>query len=184
MPQPAPEKQARKKPKTAIGMVVLAAVAASAALASLMMPLSDSGHDIVSAKVRMAAFKQAGKTLELPPVPLQERELAIKTMNLPEARARELRQQIEDGKTDIAWIDLWDDQAEDGDVIRVTSGGVSVDVSLHNQPVRLAVPVAPLSITGMVDGGGGITAGVRSSSGSIGTPVMQPGQTIIIGVRQ
>lgn len=82
----------------------------------------------------------------------------------------------------LAWITLWDTDAEDGDVVRIDSSGYSRTVTLSKQPVTIAVPVPHNSIirvTGIRDGeGGGITVGFASGAARAAFPIMSVGQTL------
>jgi hypothetical protein len=84
----------------------------------------------------------------------------------------------------LAWITLWDTDAEDGDTVRIDSAGFSQTVVLSNTPMTIAVPVisdGDVQITGAHDGTGGITVGVASGGAKIAFPIMSVGQTL--GVR-
>jgi hypothetical protein len=82
----------------------------------------------------------------------------------------------------LAWITLWDTDAEDGDVVRIDSGGYSRTVTLTKEPVTIAVPVprnSIISVTGIRDGeGGGITVGLASGVSRAIFPIMSVGQTL------
>ena len=82
----------------------------------------------------------------------------------------------------LAWITLWDTDAEDGDVVRIDSGGYSRTITLSKQPVTIAVPVphdSVISVTGIRDGeGGGITVGLASGASRAVFPIMSVGQTL------
>jgi len=85
----------------------------------------------------------------------------------------------------LARIQLWDSATQDGDVVELSSAGYQRTVSLLNQPVELTVPVdatSTVQITGVRDGGGGITLGVRSGLDATALPVMTPGQILIFPV--
>ena len=85
----------------------------------------------------------------------------------------------------LAWITLWDTDTNDADTVLVTSDGYSRTVVLTNQPVRFAVPIpitGTVKLTGVHDGGGGITVGVTSGSTPVPLPLMSEGQVIGIPV--
>jgi hypothetical protein len=86
----------------------------------------------------------------------------------------------------LAWVTLWDTDAEDGDVVRLDSEGYSRTVTLTKQPVRFAVPVprdGVIKITGIRDGeGGGITVGLASGTSQAVFPIMSVGQTLDLKV--
>ncbi|MBI3374540.1 MAG: hypothetical protein HY017_22675 [Betaproteobacteria bacterium] len=85
----------------------------------------------------------------------------------------------------LAWITLWDTDAEDGDTVRIDSSGFSSVVTLANTPVTFAVPVPDqgvINVTGVHDGGGGITIGAMSGARRVALPVMSLGQVLGIPV--
>jgi hypothetical protein len=85
----------------------------------------------------------------------------------------------------LAWITLWDTDAEDGDAVRVDSQGYSRTVTLTKQPVTFAIPIpvsGNINITGIQDGeGGGITVGLASGESKTVFPIMSVGQ--VLGLR-
>jgi hypothetical protein len=82
----------------------------------------------------------------------------------------------------LAWVTLWDTDAEDGDVVRLDSDGYSRTVTLAKKTVRFAVPVPRdgiINVTGIRDGeGGGITVGLASGTSQAVFPIMSLGQRL------
>jgi hypothetical protein len=82
----------------------------------------------------------------------------------------------------LAWVTLWDTDAEDGDAVRLDSEGYSRTVTLAKKPVTFAVPVPRdgiIKVTGIRDGeGGGITVGLASGASQAVFPIMSEGQTL------
>jgi hypothetical protein len=82
----------------------------------------------------------------------------------------------------LAWVTLWDTDAEDGDAVRLDSEGYSRTVTLTKKPLTLAVPVprdGVIKVTGIRDGeGGGITVGFASGPAKAVFPIMSVGQTL------
>ena len=87
----------------------------------------------------------------------------------------------------LAWVTLWDTDAEDGDAVRIDSGAFSRTVTLSKQPLTIAIPVPPNSVvkvTGIRDGeGGGITVGFASGGARAVFPIMSVGQTLGLRVQ-
>jgi len=84
----------------------------------------------------------------------------------------------------LVWLDLWDFAKQDGDIVQVSSAGYSIQVNLLKGVSRIAIPVDAshsVNITGMVDGGGGITLGVNSSGQALSL-VISPGQNYPLAV--
>ncbi len=82
----------------------------------------------------------------------------------------------------LAWVTLWDTDAEDGDVVRIDSQGYSRTITLTKQAVTFAIPVPAsgvVNVTGIRDGeGGGITVGLASGESKAIFPIMSVGQTL------
>jgi hypothetical protein len=87
----------------------------------------------------------------------------------------------------LAWITLWDSDAEDGDAVRIDSQGYSQTIVLKKQPLTIAVPVpldGVIKVTGVIDGeGGGITVGFASGASRAVFPIMSVGQVLGLKVR-
>jgi hypothetical protein len=87
----------------------------------------------------------------------------------------------------LAWLTVWDTDAEDGDAVRIDSGGYSRTITLTKAPVTFAVPVpgdSILRVTGIRDGeGGGITVGLASGGSRAIFPIMSVGQALGLNVK-
>ena len=87
----------------------------------------------------------------------------------------------------LVWVRLWDTDVEDGDVVRIESGGYSRTVTLTKNGITIAVPVSAsgqMRISGIRDGdGGGITVGLGSGSTRAILPIMSVGQVLTLNVR-
>ena len=103
-------------------------------------------------------------------------------MNLQANQIKALEADIKIGKIKLAWITVWDDMSVDGDIINIQAGGFSSQISLTHEKQKMAVPINSngVTITGVADGGGGITLGFLTSSGAMNLPVIATGQTISI----
>jgi hypothetical protein len=87
--------------------------------------------------------------------------------------------------TRLAYVTVWDSQTEDGDQVTLSSAGYELPVRLAKVPQTFAVPVdasATIKVTGLYDGGGGITLGIKSGTGAVMLPVMVPGQVLVLPV--
>lgn len=84
-------------------------------------------------------------------------------------------------QTKVAELVLWDDVAEDGDVVVIESATTNVSVALMHVPKTVYVPVVvgqAIQIRGVKDGGGGITLAFISGNSSVAAPVLGVGETI------
>ena len=92
---------------------------------------------------------------------------------------------ISNNEVALAWVELWDFAAVDGDVVSVTSAGYSVTIPLQGMPSRIPVPLdstGTITIIGIRDGGGGVTLGVQSGASAMSLPVLKVGQTLSLPV--
>lgn len=117
---------------------------------------------------------------------------ALASMNLKPEQARILKQELEkqatqpaDETTHLAWLDIWDFASQDGDVVHVSAAGYEMDVPMMNAQTRVAVPVdasKAVLVTGVKDGGGGITLGLKTGAGELLLPVIAPGESLTVPV--
>lgn len=188
-PQSAPSAPTRKRP--AWRLVLLGAALVFGLGAGLSAFWSEHSRDHLSSaeQARLQAEFAAASPLRLTPVTLGEQSAALDSMQLPAPEraelARELAVHTGDRRTTLAWLELWDFASQDGDVVRVSSSGYERQVPILNAPTRLAIPVVdgvPVTVTGVYDGGGGITLGVRSGAMPMSLPVLAPGAALVVPV--
>jgi hypothetical protein len=172
--------------------IALAAVAALAIGAGAYFGLAGGG-DAVSAQdaaSRTAAYQAlvAGGGMPLRLVTAAEVDDAIASLpdSVSPAQRAELREAVDHGQVRLAWLTLWDTQAQDGDVLRFESAAsFPVDVTALNAKTTIAVPFPAdgvVKVTGVRDGGGGITIALESGAAHIDWPTMQPGDTLNLPV--
>ena len=88
--------------------------------------------------------------------------------------------------TSLAWVVLWDFATEDGDAVNLSSAGYEIVITLSNKPTPVAIPVDAnhaIQLTGISDGGGGITVGIKSDTNNISLPILPVGEVLRIPVR-
>lgn len=193
------------------GLVAASSYALSDSWAKLGDDLTPS-----QARMRLEAF-QALDSLVASGVSAEDTEKALQGMHLSQAALQSVRSDLQvdtpahastapTRATDAApvvhplaqvqarsqrlklmWIRLWDTNAEDGDVVRIDSGGYSRTVRLTKRGDTFAVPVPSdgvIRVTGIKDGdGGGITVGLASGSSQAVFPIMSEGQVLGLKVR-
>ena len=134
---------------------------------------------------------QSATPVKLPAVTPQETTAAIASLQLDPLAAAAVKADAEAGKVKLVWLYLWDDRAEDGDAVTVTSGGMTVTVTLSNVGTEIALPVENIAnegglvmINGLRDGaGGGITLGVQTVGGApLHSPALNPGDVLPLPV--
>ncbi len=95
-----------------------------------------------------------------------------------------VRTELADGKLRLGWITVSDNYEEDGDWVRVGGAGFQQDVRLLHKPYTMAVPYLPgmpVTVTGLVDGGGGdITVSVSVGSAVVSLKPLKTGQVVQI----
>lgn len=97
--------------------------------------------------------------------------------------------QIQAKQVDMVALGLYDDCAEDGDVVNVRAGPVNVFVPLKHQIQYVLIPVphggsTNVAISGQSDGqGGGITVGMVTPNDVEHLPRLTPGQQIEFTVK-
>lgn len=180
-----------KKPfiKSILPVALLAGIAAIGGSFLLLGPGAADTDDLTTSQIikREKAFKSAGRAA-FPVVDLdnsEELDKATASMHLPLAQKRQLAKDLQSGKTTLVWVKLFDDLAEDGDVVQFSSGQFAIQVPLRHAPTVFAVPMntaSTMSVTGITDGGGGITLGLETSTGVVTFPVLAVGETISLGV--
>ena len=116
------------------------------------------------------------------PVAANEIDQAVAALILPEQQKAQVRQALNKHALKIAWVNLSDSEAEDGDWVSVSSGGYNQSVRLFKDPLRVAVPYVPgvpVAVTGLIDGdGNGITVAVHSGASTFKLKHLVRGETI------
>ena len=120
-------------------------------------------------------------------VPATEVQQRVDAMPLDDAAKWQLKNTLLQGAQDgaaatrLVELTLWDDMEEDGDIVMVSSAGYSQQVNLMHAPQTLVFPTIagnPVTITGVRDGGGGITLGFTGSGVPAALPVLAEGQIV------
>jgi hypothetical protein len=106
-------------------------------------------------------------------------------LDMPEAEKLRLEEELRDGGTRLAAVTLWDTVDEDGDVVDVSAAGFSQRLTILHKPKMFFLPVqygGSVRITGVRDGGGGITLGVSTITGPVPLPPLAVSQSVEIPV--
>lgn len=142
------------------------------------------GGDSVSeqeTQTRLSNYQSFVATSSLPLkfVNVQEMDQAFESMpeSVSTEQKEELRIQVNTGQVKLAWITLWDTHSEDGDILRFESASsFPIEVMALNQKTTIAIPYpanGEVMVTGVRDGGGGITIALESGATQIAWPTMQ-----------
>ena len=165
----------------------LAAVAVMLAAAAGAYFTFAGGGDTVSEQQkqqRMAGYQTlvaSGTGFPVRLVGAQELDKAFASMpdTVTKQTQEKMRQEVNQGRLQLAWVTIWDTQSEDGDVVRFeSSASIPVEVTALNRKTTLAIPYpsdGQILVTGVKDGGGGITVALESGRASIDWPTMAPG---------
>lgn len=192
----------RGQPLWPRAVAVIALIVAGGFGTTLLLPPSEA--DSISpaqAKSRADDFARTPR-LRLAAVPSERTGTAISQMGLPQKESDALAALVslpsaspspssgiataQPKRLGLVELILWDTDAPDGDVVQVTSAGYSREVLLAKTPVVIYVPgtgAGTIQITGVRDGGGGITLGVKGESVSLLMPIMSVGQTLAVPVQ-
>lgn len=139
---------------------------------------------------RLAAYQTlaASPGLPLMPVAPKDVERAISEMppSVSEEQREQLRTSVAEGRLRLAWVTMWDTHAEDGDVLRFeSSASFPIEITALHTKTAFAIPYPAdgnVLVTGVKDGGGGITIALESGAASIAWPTMAPGDTLRLPV--
>ena len=186
-PQAKPQAAPQLLPSIATRAKAVAAAVVAVAVAATVFPATD---DLTPAQdqARIDAY-QAAVPLPLALVNLAdpaEREEALRSLGLTQAETRTLEQNLHAATERLVWITVFDDCREDGDIVEIRSLRYRREVPIVHAPARIAVPVSAaeqaISLTGVYDGGGGITVAVRVEGRAVPLPRLRPGQTLSIPI--
>ena len=186
----------QNKPSTGGGSWrgVMAAIAIVAAIGVAYLGFGGGGvGDQVSDADIQAQETAYQSLLATPGLPLtyiapEDVDKAIDEMppSVTTEQRQQLRTEIKQGRTKLAWLTLWDTHAEDGDILRFqSSSSIPVEITALNSKTTIAIPYpadGEVLVTGVHDGGGGITIALESGATQIAWPTMQPGDTLKLPV--
>ncbi|KAA0677655.1 hypothetical protein [Roseomonas genomospecies 6] len=103
------------------------------------------------------------------------------------AKREEMKKAVLDGKVQMKALGFWDDVVVDGDVIQVSANGMAVQVALVNRVQYVMIPVGGgqtvVTVTGVIDGGGGVTQGIMTPGGVMPAPYLEEGQSLTFAVQ-
>jgi hypothetical protein len=154
---------------------------------------ADFGKQVKPIDVSAGARQQSPKLIVLKAedypgsVTQIDRELAtqapytLDSMNMALVEKQRLKSALEKDRVKVGAITLWDNVAEDGDTVEVAGAGFTQKLIIMNKPTANFVPFqqgGTVRITGLVDGGGGITLGVRTALGNQFLPPLIPGEIL------
>jgi hypothetical protein len=190
--QPSAARRPEQKPRplAKLGLVIGGAILALAVGAGLYINHSGAPADQPT-PAQIAEMSQSWEAAQrdkvsLPLVQPEEQAEALAGLNLPEEEKEALQAEIAAERVSLVWLTLWDNYAEDGDVVALHSEGLNITVPLFKAPVRIALPRPAggvINLTGVRDGGGGITLGLMSGPDQVLIPPLAPGQVVGIPVR-
>ncbi len=187
----------KRKKKSVLVKVGLAACALALAGLLAFQPTGNV-EDNISERERSQIVENMRTMSPIPVTPIAEKDVAdaLATMPLDKEGEAKLKESLRnssskgsakatpdqptlmlaDEATQLVSIDFWDFASQDGDVVSVSSAGYTVTVNLMKAPSSVAIPIdasRQVVLTGLVDGGGGITLGV--STGHPTQVVIAPG---------
>lgn len=186
-PQPMPQAKRKAMPKPILMAATAAVLAVSLTTAKgfLFPPTAEVAP--AEAEVRLNNFT-AAPYVQLKPINLadpQEQAEALQSLQQAFPNPEELQAHVQ-ASDRLVWIEVFDDCAEDEDIVNIRTFSYSQNIPLFNVPTRVAIGLSPgeknITVTGIEDGGGGITVAIKTEGRLLPLPVMKPGQTILIPV--
>ena len=170
------------------GWLLLAALVVAAGAFGLFQLFGTAGasHGDRVSTSEVRALQEGFAKIHGGPVPIdlskpKERQALVEHLALPQPEADRAVALIDEGRLAVGWITVWDNFDEDGDVVAITAGGFTQTVPLFHQPTTIAVPYLPgqpITVEGVRDGGGGITAAIGLASGPLPLPPLAVGQSV------
>lgn len=107
------------------------------------------------------------------------------SLAMPEADRKRLEQDVAAERVRVGAVILWDNVAEDGDVVEISGGGFHQRLTITHTPNSFFVPYFPggsIRVIGTHDGGGGITLGIKTALGDQFLPPLLPNEVIEIQI--
>lgn len=136
-------------------------------------------------KKEFADFAKEG--FQAPIMPINQAIQAISdSQTFPKDHKSQAIANIASNKNTLTEITLWDDVAEDGDVVSISTAGIRQEIPIMHEPTKVLLPLVagqPIMLTGVKDGGGGITVAIGNGNIPLANPVMKEGETLSIPVR-
>lgn len=170
--------------------LLAAAVAAIGAVA--YFGLSGGGDQVTDAEIQsrteahQALLASPGLPVTLVRADEVDSALASMPDTVPQQTREEMRSQINQGNLQLAWVTLWDTHVEDGDILRFESStSIPIEVMALNAHTTFAIPYpadGQVLVTGVKDGGGGITIALESGATLIKWPTMAEGDTLLLPI--
>lgn len=196
-PLPTTKASPKKKERKRSGLFSLLRLAAVTlilgfSLTSIFHP-SSADHLSDSQKTQIAHDLANITKLQLSPVPSANITSAIASMGLSGHQQVTLEKSVrmasnvsqqnpsQPEEIKLIWLTLVDFASQDGDSVQVSSSGYQATIPLLNSPSQIALPVKAnqsIQITGIHDGGGGITLGIQNSATGLCKAVLAPGETL------
>lgn len=110
---------------------------------------------------------------------------AIQGLHLGAVEKTRIRTAVEAGALDVGLLIVWDYMDQDGDVVAVSSAGFIQNITIVNAPTPIVIPYdgpSAVTVTGLHDGGGGITVAVASGGGPMQLRPLLVGESVEVRI--
>ena len=135
----------------------------------------------------IASGEGLGQGLVVPVSPGDPRAIddAIAGLYLSDGEKTRIREAVGAGDLQVGLMTVWDWMDHDGDVVVLTSAGFVQNVPISNEPKPVVVlyegPSA-ITLTGLRDGGGGITVAVGTAGAPLKLRALRAGESIQVRI--
>ncbi|GHU29565.1 hypothetical protein AGMMS50256_14730 [Betaproteobacteria bacterium] len=183
---PVDQKKRSKFSLAAAGMILAVAIGAGVYFNSEPAVVPDQPTQAQIAEMHASWDAASAARISLPAVKKEEQKEALAQMPIAEKDKQVLQAELDTGKTSLVWLTVWDNMAEDGDIISLRSDGLTLTVPILLKPQRIAMPrpaSGVINLTGVKDGGGGITLGLMSGNDQVLMRPLSVGERVGIPVR-
>jgi hypothetical protein len=170
-------------------LLALAAIAAAYAVQHGVFvgpkPMVTSPAPARESTIVLSSADFAGSIVPVPGASTGAAPFALASLLLPAEQKKQIEDHLAKDTIRLGAMTLWDNVAEDGDAVEVSGAGFTQRLTILHEPKVFFVPYMPggsIHISGVADGGGGITIAIKTALGDQFLPPLSPGQAVEIQI--